>query len=248
MIRLSILISLIGLLFSPRALASEIPPFVFPQLDQALIKVWLAADENDEKALSANYRHFVNQWEQSRTDIAEYPLRSYNPYLLIGTLDGLIDHLDLAQQLPDFEEAKAIVDAFQWEFQTVREFHYQDYYPLDLWWDINAVFAEISDATHDPKLGLLEWQELECLFDEMVCLLHDYEARAEEHLTQYAPQVDEDAHKAAMNQIYECIASYQEALTFGYQQDLVWPCDQIAGALRDILRCYVPADTESLVQ
>lgn len=248
MIRLSIGLFFVAILLSPRVHANDIPPFVFPELDRALIQVWLAADQKDQSSLEANYSLLVEQWGQNRAEIAEYPLASYNPYLLIGTLDGLLSHLDLARSLPDFEEAKAIVDAFQWEFQTVREFHYQDYYPLDLWWDINAIFTEISDATHDPRLGLLEWQELECLFDEMVCLLHDYEARAEEHLTQYAPQVDEDKHKAAMNQIYECVAEYQEALTFGYQQDLVWPCDQIAGALRDILRCYVPAATPNVVQ
>lgn len=248
MIRSALIIGLIGLFLSPQLKASELPPFVFPELDQSLIMVWLAADAENQESLETAYRLLNEQWEMDKSEIAEYPLRSYNPYLLIGTLDALMTHLELAQRLPDFQEAKAIVDAFQWEFQTVREFHYQDFYPLDLWWDLNAIFTEISTATHDPRLGLLEWQELECLFDEMVCLLHDYEARAEEHLTQYAPQVDEDTHKAAMNQIYECIASYQEALTFGYQQDLQWPCDQIADALREILRCYVPGDTESIVQ
>lgn len=233
---------------TPKVSAEEIPPFIFPELDQSLVQVWLAADNEDAEQLTASYHLLLEQWQDSRSEIADFPLTAYNPYLLVGALDALLIHLDEAQRKSDFEEARAIVDAFQWEFQTVREFHRQNYYPLDLWWDLHAAFEEIHEATDDPRLALLEWQELECMFDEMVCLLHDYENRAEEHLTQYAPQVDEDTHKAAMNQIYECIAAYQEALTFGYQEDLVWPCDQIAGALQDILGCYVPtSENESSI-
>ena len=224
------------------------PPFILPELDQALIRVWLAADAEQQPALQAAYLHLNAQWQECRDEITEFPLDTHNPYLLTGTIDGHFAHLAQAQQQVDYPEAKAIVEAIQWEFQTVRESHYQDFYPLDMWWDVNAVFTEIHDATHDPRLGLLEWQELECLFDELVCLLHDYEIRAEEFITQYAPQVDEDTHKAAMNRAYECIASYQEALMFGYQQQLEWPCDQLAGALREILRCYLPISTQSIVQ
>lgn len=238
--RLVILACITLLSSSFQANASEVPPFIFPELDQALIQVWLAAHTEDANALSLNHDELITQWEEARTEIGEFPLSAYNPYLFIGTLDALVGHLNKAQAQVDYPEVMAIVDAIQREFQIVREFHHQDYYPLDLWWDVQAIFTEIHSATNDPKLGLLEWQELECLFDEMICVLHDYEQRAEENLTNYAPQVDEDSHKAAMNQIYECVGFYQEALMEGYQQNLVWPCDQIKVALTDILKCYLP--------
>ena len=238
--RLVILACITLLSSSLRVNASEVPPFIFPELDQALIQVWLAAEAEDANALAFHYTALNNQWQDARTEISEFPLTAYNPYLFVGTLDALLGHLNKAQIKLDYLEVGDIVNAIQREFQIVRQFHHQDYYPLDLWWDVQAIFAEIHSATDDPKLGLLEWQELECLFDEMICVLHDYEQRAEENITLYAPQVDEDTHKAAMNQVYECIASYQEALMEGYQQDLVWPCDQINAALTDILKCYLP--------
>ena len=236
----------IALLSSSKLGANEVPPFVFPEFDQALIRVWLSADSEEPQLISTQTASLKEQWQDTRTEIGEFPLTVYNPYLFIGTIDALLEHLDQAQAQLDFAEVKDIISAMQREFLIVRQFHHQDYYPLDLWWDVQFVFAEVQSATNDPKLGLLEWQELECLFDEMVCLLHDYEQRAEEHLTVYAPQVDEDAHKTAMNQIYECIASYQEALMEGYQQNLVWPCDQISAALLDILKCYLPQSKESV--
>ena len=247
--RLSLLIIALFLLVSTQAQQSAaIPPFIFPELDQALIQLWLPADAEDQQAVEKAYAVLAEQWVHTREEVSNFPQDAYNPYLLVGTVDALLVHLEEAVKRPDFFEQKAIIDAIQWEFQTIREFHRQSYYPLDLWWEVQAVFVEIHDATNDPKLALLEWQELECLFDEMVCLLHDYEIRAEEHLTRYAPAVDEDAHKAAMNRAYECIESYQEALTFGYQDQLVWPCDQIAEALRTVLQCYLPQEKDRIVQ
>ncbi|MEL6655935.1 MAG: hypothetical protein AAFP77_07570 [Bacteroidota bacterium] len=239
----------IVLLSSSNLSTNEVPPFIFPKLDQALIQVWLSANAQDAQTLSLHYETLLQQWQTSRTEIGDFPLQAYNPYLFIGTVDALVGHLDQAQNQSDFLEIQDIINAIQREFQIARQFHRQDYYPLDLWWDVQSIFTEIHSATNDPKLGLLEWQELECLFDEMVCVLHDYEQRAEAHMTIYAPQVDEDKHKAAMNEIYECIASYQKALMDGYQENLVWPCDQIKVALTDILRCYLmPAAEAATVQ
>ena len=128
----------------------------------------------------------------------------------------------------------------------MRAFHRQYEYPLDDLWKVRTIYAEIAYATHDPQLGLLEWQELECLFDELVCRLNEYQEKAEDYLTLYATQVDEDTHKAAMIQMFNCIDSYQEALQDAYRDKLVWPCNEMGEALEMLFRCY--AGTEETLQ
>lgn len=224
----------------------EIPPFIFPELDQAVASLWLAASEQSNEGIAKAGKHLQEVWQASREDIVDFPITEYNPYLLVGVLDAMMHDLEKAQQKSDYAELLALGDRFLWEFQSIREFHRQHFYPLDYWWKVQSVFQEIHAATHDPQLALLEWQELECLFDEMVCLLVDYEDHAESYLTQYVPNVDEDAHKEAMNQVYQCINDYRTALTSGYQEELVWPCDQLEEGLKTILRCYLTKEQAHL--
>lgn len=234
-----LLLVLISLFFLNQERTEDIPPFIFPELDQAVISLWLAADEQSASAVESARENLLLEWQDKREEINDFPITAYNPYLLTGTLDAMIKEIPKAQKHNDYEEIKALADRFSWEFQTIREFHRQNFYPLDIWWEVQAVFEEVHYATHDPQLALLEWQELECLFDEMVCLLVDYEDRAENYLTQYVPAVDEDAHKAAVNQVYQCISDYQSALASGYQEQLIWPCDQLKDGLKTILKCYL---------
>ena len=236
----------IGLFFCNQKNSADLPPFIFPELYQAGAQLWLAADEKSPEMVDIALDHLAQEWQQSREEVLDFPITAYNPYLLVGTLDRIVKEMDKAQSREDYTELMELCDHFLWEFQTIREFHRQNFYPMDLWWEVQAIFQEVHAATDDPQLGLLEWQELECLFDEMVCHLVDYENRAETYLTLYAPEVDEDAHKAAMNQVYQCINDYQTALASGYQERLVWPCDQLKGSLKDILRCYLPDTVNTL--
>lgn len=240
------IILLLSLFFLNQKNTAEIPPFIFPELDQAAAQLWLAADERSAAATNIALNQLSQEWKRSRTEVLDFPMTAYNPYLLVGTLDQMVKEMSKAQSREEYVELMVLTDRFLWEFQTIREFHRQNFYPLDLWWEVQAIFQEVHAATDDPQLGLLEWQELECLFDEMVCHLVDYENRAEMYLTQYAPEVDEDAHKAAMNQIYQCINDYQTALASGYQERLIWPCDQLKYSLNDVLRCYLPATAMQL--
>jgi len=236
----------IGLFFCNQKNSADLPPFIFPELDQASAQLWLAADEKSPEMVDIALDYLAQEWQQSREEVLDFPITAYNPYLLVGTLDRIVKEMDKAQSREDYGELMELCDHFLWEFQTIREFHRQNFYPMDLWWEVQAIFQEVHAATDDPQLGLLEWQELECLFDEMVCHLVDYENRAETYLTLYAPEVDEDAHKAAMNQVYQCINDYQTALASGYQERLIWPCDQLKGSLKDILRCYLPDTVNTL--
>lgn len=240
------IILLLSFFFLNQKNTAEIPPFIFPELDQAAAQLWLAADERSAAATNIALNQLSQEWKRSRTEVLDFPMTAYNPYLLVGTLDQMVKEMSKAQSREEYVELMVLTDRFLWEFQTIREFHRQNFYPLDLWWEVQAIFQEVHAATDDPQLGLLEWQELECLFDEMVCHLVDYENRAEMYLTQYAPEVDEDAHKAAMNQIYQCINDYQTALASGYQERLIWPCDQLKYSLNDVLRCYLPATAMQL--
>ncbi|WP_367389247.1 hypothetical protein [Lewinella sp. LCG006] len=240
------IILLLSLFFLNQKNTAEIPPFIFPELDQAAAQLWLAADERSAAATNIALNQLSQEWKRSRTEVLDFPMTAYNPYLLVGTLDQMVKEMSKAQSREEYVELMVLTDRFLWEFQTIREFHRQNFYPLDLWWEVQAIFQEVHAATDDPQLGLLEWQELECLFDEMVCHLVDYENRAETYLTQYAPEVDEDAHKAAMNQVYQCINDYQTALASGYQERLIWPCDQLKYSLNDVLRCYLPATAMQL--
>ncbi|MGH1437265.1 MAG: hypothetical protein ACRBG0_22690 [Lewinella sp.] len=237
-----LIIVLISLFFLNQEEHSTIPPFIFPELDQAASLLWLAAEEQSPEAVKIARQNLAQEWQQNRDEVLDFPITAYNPYLLAGTLDGMIQEMSKAEARKDYSELLELSDRFLWEFQTIREFHRQNFYPLDLWWEVQAIFQEVHAATDDPQLGLLEWQELECLFDEMVCHLADYENRAENYLTQFAPEVDEDAHKAAMNQVYQCIGDYQSALASGYQERLTWPCDQLNDGLKAVLRCYLPTD------
>ena len=235
-----LIIVLISLFFLNQKDPSTIPPFIFPEIDQAAAILWLAADEQSPQAVKMARKNLAEEWLQSREEVLDFPITAYNPYLLTGTLDRMIQEMGKAEGRKDYSELMELSDRFLWEFQTIREFHRQYFYPLDLWWEVQAIFQEVHAATDDPQLGLLEWQELECLFDEMVCHLVDYENRAENYLTQFAPEVDEDAHKDAMNQVYQCINDYQVALASGYQEQLIWPCDQLKDGLKAVLRCYLP--------
>lgn len=237
---------MISLFFFSQKNTAEIPPFIFPELDQAASRLWLAADEQSPEAVSIALTQLTQEWQKSRGEVLDFPITAYNPYLLVGTLDRMVKEMSKAKSRDDYSELMELSDRYLWEFQTIREFHRQYFYPLDLWWEVQSIFQEVHTATDDPQLGLLEWQELECLFDEMVCHLADYENRAETYLTQFAPDVDEDAHKAAMNQVYQCISDYQTALASGYQERLIWPCDQLKGSLNDILRCYLPNPANAL--
>jgi hypothetical protein len=235
--KMGLLLFMVLFLFNQQS-HRNIPPFIFPELDQSVVSLWLAATANDPAQTRVQLNEVKRQWRIQRADVEAFPLTAYNPYLLVGTLDALLAQMQRAQAAPDYDELAGLSYHFLWEFKTIRAFHRQNYYPLDAWWDVYNLHQEISFATHDPELGLLEWQELECLFDELVCLLQEYEAKAEANLTRYAPTVDEDAHKDAMNRIYVCINDYQQALTTGYRNRLLTPCDEITEGLKLILTCY----------
>jgi|GEM_PF-4455929 len=232
------LLLLLALFLSNQQSPQHIPPFIFPELDQPVVSLWLAATANDSAQTRAQLKEVKRQWQIHKADVEDFPLTVCNPYLIGGTIDALLVQMQRAQAVPDYDELTGLSYHFLWEFKTVRAFHRQNYYPLDAWWDVYNLHQEISFATHDPELGLLEWQELECMFDEFVCLLEEYEAKAEANLTRYAPRVDEDAHKDAMNRIYVCINDYKQALTTGYRDRLLTPCEEIAAGLKLILTCY----------
>jgi hypothetical protein len=218
--------------------AQDLPPFVFPELDQSLVQLWLAAEDRSTADCQTALAEVKVIWEDTKPIIADFPIRAYNPALLINTLDAVLVDMEKAAAQPDLDELAGLSYHFLWEFTVVRAFHRQYDYPLDALWKVRTIYTEIAYATNDPKLGLLEWQELECLFDELVCRLNEYQDKAEANMTLYAPQVDEDRHKAAMIQMFNCIDSYQEALRAGYRENLVWPCNEMGEALRQLFYCY----------
>ena len=232
------MVLVVSLLFLNQNRRQAVQPFVFAQLDQAAVSLWLAAQRADLDQATALITHLETTWLEQRPEVETFLENTYAPLKLLPMVDYVIDNFDAARERKEFSTILGLSERFMREFRFMRNYHRQYDYPLDAFWKAYPVFLEIDYATNDAALGLFEWQELECLFDEFSCMITDYEQLAEAHLTNYAPQVDEDAHKAAMIKIYECIADYRTALSTGYRQQLVWPCNQIGESLLAILSCY----------
>lgn len=218
--------------------SQSLPPFVFPELDQAAVGLWLAANDAHEVHCNEYLLQMEEWWEATRPVVADFPITAYNPAHLVSTLDEVLLDVRSAVKHPDYEEVAGLTYHFMWEFSIVRSFHRQQEYPLDALWEISRMYQEIAYAIHDPQLGLLEWQELTCMFDEFRCRLDDYEQRAEAYLTLYCPQVDEDAHKSTMLRMYTCVDTFAEELENAFRPDLVWPCDDMGMALQGLFQLY----------
>lgn len=216
----------------------EIPPFIFADLDRVAVSLWLAAEAKDLNQAKALVAELEASWHNRRPKVEAFLENANAPIKLLPMVDNMLPYFDRTLAKRDYPELSRLSARFMREFRFTRSYYRQYDYPLDAFWNAYPVFLEIDFATNDAALGLFEWQELECLFDEFSCMINDYEQLAEAHLTVYAPQVDEDAHKAAMNRIYECIADYKDALSTGYREELVWPCNQIGESLLAILSCY----------
>lgn len=233
-----ILVAVLSLCFLNPTNTKEVPPFIFPHLDQVTVSLWLALDAKNMDKASALIYELEDSWQAERPMVEQFLENYYAPIQLLPMVDNIVSYFRPALVKKDEAALKRLSARFMREFRFIRSYFRQDYYPLDALWDAYPIYLEIEYATNDAALGLFEWQELECLFDEFSCMIGDYEQLATANLPQYVPNVNKAKHEAAMIGIRQCLTDFRAALATGYRTELVWPCDQIGESLRLILSCY----------
>lgn len=217
---------------------SAVPQFIYTDIDQAAVSVWLAAQRGNSNQIPTYVSALERRWRANRADVVKHLDAYGDPIQLTKMVERSVAEIAKAAEKEDFADLQHYSQRLLWDFGIIRAYHRHDFYPLDHFWPMYLSYVELKAITEDPMLELLEWQELACILEDLTCMVNSYEQVAEENLTRYAPLVDEDAHKQVVNQLYECISNYQDALRTGYQSNLQWPCDQMGESLLTLLSCY----------
>ncbi|NNE27951.1 MAG: hypothetical protein HKN09_13990 [Saprospiraceae bacterium] len=232
-------VMLFSLLSFAQLIAQE--KFIYPDIDQAFLKIWLGANNVKSSELSIYMDEAGHVWKRRKKDVVNADIEHFDLNLLTVDLDQLLQLMENQLNKGNINQVKSYAYHFMWEFRSIRQCSFIETYPLDLLWDAHDLYQEINYTIDDPMFGLREWSDFENLVNDFMCAFENYDLMHINQITEWYPGIDVKQHKSSKDKVSECLYNLLLSFESGFQPDYKLPCDELGFALESLFQSYADA-------
>ena len=216
---------------------TNIEEFVFPELDAALVSIWIS-DENGNINTNQAIDDVTDQWHSIKPKILNLEIKHFNNQDFINDIENLIKELQLNIENKNASHIKSYSYHLLWEFRALRQCFLSVEYPLDILFDVYDHHEKISWIVNDKLMGLTEWYEFEDIIQDYMCAWGEYTLINKNALLKYNPHINIPLHNRLKENLEECNYALMVAVDGGYQDNFILPCNKIEEALYDLFGQY----------
>lgn len=217
---------------------SQSADFVFPELDQALIGVWRAAEEERTKDLREVSNHLSEIWEAEKRFVSALPPEYLTRELFIIEVSCQVLEIQEAAALQDFVTVRNTAQELLLAFWEIRDCYDHVDYSLDVLLDLLDDVVQIEMSVNDVMFDKMEWYEFEFYVRNAVRNYDYYAGLSDSDLTDFFPGMNLDRHHMLRDKLASCIMDFLYSLEEAYQPDFVKPCDEMGNSLQQLIFFY----------
>ena len=225
---------IVSVLFLPGSLLqAEISEFVFPEMDQAVIDLWLYEGEDMNEALSL-LEGVSEEWGVARKNIMELSIAHLDKKGFIEDQDRRIQIIKRLIAKTRLSKARQEAFVLLSEFKDVRECFTNDDYVLDYLISTYNVYLSVHKIIHDEMMGLYEWREFIWYVDHLKIEVASLEGQLKKS------QLDGNDNEmiTSLEKLKVCLTTLDESLGDAYRPDFELPCNELYDAIKELFQAY----------
>ena len=210
--------------------------FVFKDLDNNLLQLWLNEDA-DQTVRTDLLNGVMRSWESAEKEIARVSILHFDQQ---GFISDQQKRLNFIQEAILKNERKSVVKAQKElyillsEFSEVRLCFTNDVYSLDRLIAGYDAYLEVHGIIHDQMMGIYEWTEFIWYVDQLKCRVEEIELSM--NLTDPSPSFTKVA--SALAKLQTCLKTLDESLGDAYRPDFEVPCNELQIAFEELFSAY----------
>jgi hypothetical protein len=212
--------------------------FVYPSFDQALVQLWLAADQKNQEQSASSVKRIKDEWTSISAILSKSGVEHINMTEFVKRVDSYVLSLDLCFEKRDYSCLRSIAYHILFEFRSLRQCLYETEYPLDLIWDAMDAYFEIKSTINDRMFNLKEWFEFEDDVNDFICKWEYYDLRHIKEIQEFYPGINKTEHGEIKEKVNSCLLTLLKSIETGYQSNFVMPCDELGYAMDELLQMY----------
>lgn len=226
---------------------STVDDFVFQDLDQSLLKIWIGGKSHNLSGIGDMYQSSFQEWNIAKKKLQNLAAPHVNIEELIDDVNYYFKILKTSIELEDYSNVEKLSYHIIYEFRSIRQCYYSSAYVLDKLWDVIDVYTKIDFTIDDPMMDLKEWNEFEDLINKMICNWEGYDVMHIDEIQHFFPGMNKYRHVNAKEQVSTCIYSLLIAIESAFQDRFKLPCDQLGEAFVEIIQLYAYAKPSGLI-
>lgn len=221
-------------------------PFIIPELDQAALNLRSASLNGQQSHIRDAFISLRQIWQDQGLSILNANL------LNNGAIDDIrscqndrLKRIEDAINQGKMDQVFQVTEAFIDEMVQLRA-AYEDAYAFDELWEYKSKYDRLNKIIHDQMLDLLEWNEIDMLYDQLDCSWQKYELLYQDLLPVYYPNFDVARQKSIFVEMQTCLDRLRQALDSGFRPDFIVPCDDIGSLIEENLELFLPPNSTDL--
>ncbi len=222
------------------AVQSQSNPLMYVDLDREVLRMRQSAMEQNAEDVASCLQNVTSMWKEysALLDIHLAPERAFE------VINCQEDRLFVMKRLLDgerFHTLAGVCEVFMTELVSLRD-TYENSYPLDHLWKTKLFYDDLRNIVNDPLLELLEWNEIDRLYEKLNCSWQEYEMLFQDLIPFYFPDINQEKQRALFDSMAQCFERLRKALDTGYRPDFILPCDEIGHNIDENLKMYARPD------
>lgn len=207
--------------------------FVYPEMDQTVISLWMSEDEHALDKESS-VQNIADKWTTIREDIATSNIAHFDKMGFIEDQDIRIASMHKLMAQSKYTKAREEAYVLLSQFREVRQCFTQDDYILDYILDAFDGYIEVHKIIHDEMMGLYEWREFVWFVDKLKISVADLET----HLTLSRVEPYHNTLIPSIDKLKGCLNTLDESLGDAYRPDFELPCNELGTSFKELIRAY----------
>lgn len=213
-------------------------PFIFEPLDQSLISLWIAADDEDIVGCVQNGGNVTLHLTDLHCLLRASEIPHFDKDQFIRYTSTINKAMSRYIQTYDYKRMKYVAIELLFENYSLRECLTYTQYPLDDLLLLSQSYSDVNFTVRDPMMDLLEWNEFMGLVDRMVEKWNTYDCRSMEYIQDFFPSIPAKEHQLLKDKANDCLTEFLDSLNSGYSSDFEIPCDDLGNAFSDLMKIY----------
>ena len=221
----------------------------YPKLDKALISLWHSSKISDHEGAKKALDQIDREWSIVVPDLYKY----LNPFVNVEEFDKDMDYFIISMKISLYEEDYPDLAIYAMkmlhQFKMLRAHQNNsitEVYSLDHLLNMIELYSEIDDTVHDQMFGLKYWFEFADLVSGFESEWAVYDDLSIEQITICFPFITQGEHDLLKDKVTECLTYFTDSLDSGYRTDFEMPCEELGGALKELLVLYSDKDNVGL--
>ena len=221
----------------------------YSKLDQALIGLWHHSMACDHDGAKHALDHIVKEWNLMVPELYKYLNPTVNLEQFNRDMVNFIVSMKISLDERDYIDLGKFSKKMLYQFKYFRE-HHTDFtstsYPLYYILNMVEYYSEIGETVHDQMFGLKYWFEFEDIVNAFQSEWKAFDSKSTAEIKKCFPFITNIEHNSAKEKVEKCLSYFLASLESGYRSDFEIPCDELGGALYELMVLYGNVDRSDL--